>query len=861
MNACPRKPSACSTARPTSAQFGATRRSAATHRGDDLGEGIGVRTGSSRVAFLQRDCLGDPSVRSLGVWLAFVGPRRLKARRGYAVDDVLGYVSKHVRPAQVRQRFVSPRFRGRSLERVVSDTELAADNALERPTPDAWRDKALTDLSWANVLAHIAEHVVNSVTATRLAATRPYESQPDAERAHTWVAEAVALQERDARLPVRSTNPLAEVIATVRRGAPAGGPELRDVGRAVEQALGLRGHAFTHDEHCPSLAAAFNIDPTLTELARRLQAALDDNGQLYDSASEGLRNARRELGRARDALRHTQTQLLRKHKDQLAGAYFAERDGRFVLPVRTDAPRVEGTVLGSSGTGSTLYVEPAELVEANNRSRIAEAHVSQEEAKLLAELSSLVGARLTEVEAAYEVCLLADRVAACAAWAVRHSAIPIRFAPEPVLRLNQMRHPLLLPKSRQPASDGVVANDLELLPGQALILSGPNAGGKTVALKCLGLAVLLARSGLPVPCAGTSQIGWFGEVFTDIGDDQSISRSLSTFSAHVTNLAHCLTAADRGVLLLLDEVAGGTDPDEGAALAVALLQAFTRAGASVATTTHYDRLKQLGARAGGQFRNASVGFDLQKMRPTFRVTMGVPGASSALAVAERYGIPSSVIADAKAAIPKESHEQQRLIAQLEQELERTVSVRETQEAVLLETERRKDSFEREREHVLRHDRQALEKLASELTKEVQSARADLRRAKALLGTNTKDAYREAEALVSSAALPITLDGALTRAIQAPATALKVAPAEVLIVGATVRLLHLNTEAVIVEAPSKGQVRVSVGGLKMSVAVEQVQLPSHKKAQPSHPFENGKQAQAINKPLRGRLHQRSGCDAD
>ena len=718
-----------------------------------------------------------------------------------------------------------------AVEIAVPDIASGPVGGAEATAIDAWRDKTFDDLSWRAVLEHVSEHALNPVTVQRLLETTPLATRADAELAHARVSEAMELHRRDARLPVRSTSSLADALATLRRGATASGPELRDVGHAIQQAVTLRGHVFTHHDYCPTLSKAFDVDPSLRDLAHRLQTTLDDNGQLYDTASDALRNARRELAKSRDALRHTQAELLRKHKEQLAGAYFAERDGRFVLPVRTDAPRVEGTVLGSSGTGSTLYVEPAELLEANNRTRIAEAHVAQEEAKLLAELSSFVATRLTEVDRAYEVCLLADRVAACATWAIRHGATPIQFAPEPELRLVQMRHPLLLPRTRS-KDDGqpVVANDLTLPPAGALILSGPNAGGKTVALECLGLAALLARSGLPVPCDPTSRIGWFSDVFTDIGDDQSISRSLSTFSAHVTNLAHCLTVARRGVLLLLDEVAGGTDPDEGAALAVALLDAFTRAGASVATTTHYDRLKQLGASGDARFTNASVGFDLQRMVPTFRVTMGIPGASSAFAVAERYGIPEAVITAAKAAVPKENLQQQRLIAQLEDELERAASSRRANEAALAETERRREAFDREREHLLRQDRQALEKLAAELTRDVQTARADLRRAKALLGTGTRETYREAEQLVSAAALPITVDGALTRAIQSPALSTAAPnPSIDLVPGLTVRLVHLNTEAVVVEPSAKGQVRVSVGGLKMSVPVEQVQVPAHKKA--------------------------------
>lgn len=722
------------------------------------------------------------------------------------------------------------------------DAANAGENDPSLTREKAWRDKASADLGWPEVLERIAEHAVTEATVTRLLNTLPFEAQSDAQAMHARVFEAIALHDRGARLPLRRIEDLTEALGALERGAPASGRQLHDLAVCLDLAVSLRHHAFTHSEYCPTLARDFSVDPNLAEIARALHSSLDEQGQLFDHASAGLQSARKELDRAREALRSEQAQLLRKYKDQLSGAYFAEREGRFVLPVRTDAARVEGAVLGSSGSGGTLYVEPVEMLEKNNRTRIAEALVHREETRILAELSALAGARVAEIQSAYEACLLGDRVGASAAWAVRHGATPVAFADEPVLRLDQMRHPLLLPRSNAPQQKGaLVANNFELLPGQALILSGPNAGGKTVALKCLGLAAWLAKSGLPVPCAPSSAIGWFDEVFTDVGDDQSISRSLSTFSAHITNLAHCLTDSRRGVLLLLDEIAGGTDPDEGAALAVAILEAFCSSGASVATTTHYERLKQLGAREGGPYRNASVGFDMDRMRPTFRVTMGIPGASSALAVAERYGIPHSVVERAKAAMPKESRDQQQLIVRLEQELERATAARQAHEDLVADAERRREAFEREREHVLRGDRLVLERLSAELTKEVLDARADLRRAKALLGATSRDAYREAEALVNSAALPITLDGNLTMALKAASVPSARRESQEpqssnLTTGTVVRLNHLGTEAVVVEPPNKGQVRVSVGGLKMSVPLAQIQLPAQKKPPAARPVQ-------------------------
>ncbi len=685
-------------------------------------------------------------------------------------------------------------------------------------TDTTWLHSAARDLNWQEVLVNISAFAVNEQTVAALLERMPLAAREEAACEHAWVAEALALERAQCRLPIRRTGDLKDPLGALKRGADVSGSGLRQCVDCIEQSTLLFKHVSAQRELCPSLHQALVVDPELAPLARTLRAAIDDSGQLYDGASDGLRSARQQLAHSRDALRSEQTQLLRIYRDKLAGAYFAEREGRYVLPVRADAGRIEGTVLGSSATGNTLYVEPQSLIEKNNRVRIAEALVHQEETKILHELSMLAATHLGALERTAQQCLLADRIAAVATWAHRHQALPVTFAAEPVLELRQMRHPLLLSDD---ADSSPVANDLELNPAQALIISGPNAGGKTVALKCLGLAAWLARSGLPVPCAPQSKIGWFENVITDIGDDQSISRSLSTFSAHVQKLAHCVRRARRGTLLLLDEVAGGTDPEEGAALAVATLEALVAAGASVAVTTHYERLKQLGASGKESFRNASVGFDLERMSPTFRIHLGTPGASSALAVAQRFGLPEAVVTRARACLPKEQRDQQRLIEQLEQEREQVAQLLRDQQELLDEATRQRDASEREREHLLRQSRSELERLSAELTREVQQARTELRQAKALLRSPSREAWREAEQLVNAAAAPITLHGSLTRVLRQAPSQPAAPTSQELTVGTVVRLLHLNTEASVVEAPNKGQVRVAVGGLKMSVPLDQV----------------------------------------
>jgi DNA mismatch repair protein MutS2 len=425
------------------------------------------------------------------------------------------------------------------------------------------------------------------------------------------------------------------------------------------------------------------VVPELPGLLAELDRAIDRRGDepcIAADASPGLAEARKQVRAARQGLQAKADRLLRSPivAASLRDNYWTERDGRVVLPIRSDALgsiRERGAIIhGSSGTGHTFFVEPATLVEDNNGLREAELRALEEERKVLRALSAKVAGEADRLRRIQRACVGFDLMHARWRFGVGLDAVPPVLEPiegpwglRPSVELRGAKHPLML-------IDGidVVANDIVLERGHALVISGPNAGGKTVALKTLGLFALMAAAGLALPCEGTPAIPVFRQIITDVGDDQSIAANLSTFSAHVGHVRAALEAAERdgpGTLVLLDEVAVGTDPEQGAALAEAILVALVEAGATVVVTTHYDRLKLLATQpaTGASFHNAAVGFDLQRMRPTFRLSLGVPGSSSAIAVARRLGLPDAVLANAERLLGDEGVKIDELLRDIEAE--------------------------------------------------------------------------------------------------------------------------------------------------------------------------------------------------
>jgi DNA mismatch repair protein MutS2 len=538
----------------------------------------------------------------------------------------------------------------------------------------------------------------------------------------------------------RACEVLASAFATCTR--PGSGAE-----RADEWTRGLRacasrfvevGHEATLErpvEQCPRL---------LAELDRSIDRS-GDEPQISSKASPMLAEARSRRRAAKQSLQAKAERLLRSPviSESLRDRYWTERDGRIVLPVRSDrlgSVRSGGAIIhGSSASGHTFFVEPGELVEDNNALREAELAVAEEERKILRLLAAAVLEHASTLRGMQQACVELDLMLARLRFGESIGArMPARFVRTdldtgldtglatgldrgagPQIDLRAARHPAML-------LDGidVVPNDIVLERGHALIISGPNAGGKTVALKTLGVFALLAASGFALPCDGRPRVPLFRHIITDIGDDQSINANLSTFSAHIGHVGEALrAAAEHGdaTLVLLDEVAVGTDPEQGAALAEAILVGLVEAGATVVATTHYDRLKLLAtAPATAQrFHNAAVGFDLARMRPTFRLSFGVPGSSSAIAVARRLGLPESVLTRAEELLGDEGVKIDELLRDIEAERQSLARTRERIERDALRL-RERDSEVRARE------RRVLEGVRSRRAKAYAAAAEQLR---------------------------------------------------------------------------------------------------------------------------------------
>ncbi|MFH1130446.1 MAG: Smr/MutS family protein, partial [Pseudomonadota bacterium] len=546
--------------------------------------------------------------------------------------------------------------------------------------------------------------------------------------------------------------------------------------------------------------------------------SFEEDGTLADHASNDLARLRHQAAAIHAKLGQEMRRLLETPQIAkfLQDQFYTQRENRYVLPVRADAgPAIDGIVLGSSSSGATIFVEPREIVELNNELKVAELGVRREEIRILTELSELVQEEQHNIKNNQKIVTELDLINARARLAIQMQAYKPKLSEDWSLLLHKLRHPLMTLTETY-----VVANDLELGPHQCLIISGPNAGGKTVCLKAIGLCALMVRSGMHLPASEGSSIPLYSSVLAEIGDKQSIEQNLSTFTAHVQQLLILLQMANESTLILVDEVVTGTDPSEGQALAQALLESFAGTRTHLVVTTHYDGLKALPL-MDSRFTNASVGFDLERLMPSFAIHLGVPGSSCALAVASQLGLPKPINERAKEFLDQDERKLAALLTQLSDELHQLQEQKRLANQAEESARNKENELQKKIAELKSQGRKAVAQAYDESLQELKQARAELEQVRALLRRPIDTARaKQADRQISKSAQrikkhephPVPPEGR-------PANEHDLTP------GIKVFVPHLGGIGEVLEPASKGRVSVRIGGLRSQIAIDQVLVPS------------------------------------
>jgi len=603
--------------------------------------------------------------------------------------------------------------------------------------------------------------------------------------------------------------------------------EFLDAGSLLETASWLKQQFREEADRFPLLAERCRTLGDFRDLGAAIRRCVLPTGEINDDASSALRRIRAAIQQTRDAIQKTLRQILRSRQAESGEDYVTLRNDRFVIPVRSEHRRnLPGVVHGASGTGQTVFVEPFETVETNNQLVQLAEDEAAEIFRILKELTERLRATTGPLLTAAETISELDSVFARGRFARDFDACVPEFAESAELRLDAARHPVLEDKLRR-ENRTIVPMSLALGGEERmLVISGPNTGGKTVALKSTGLAALSAQAGIPV-AAQKAVLPLFDRLLVDIGDEQSIAADLSTFSAHMLNLKAMLEEATRQSLVLVDEMGTGTAPEEGAALAVALLEEFRKKNCIVLATTHHDRLKTYASKTPG-IVNAAVEFDEINLRPTYRLMVGVPGGSSGIAIAQRLGLAKEIIEHARSLLTPEAQEAADLIAYLHRsrdELDRMQKqMAEEQRALQQERQKlRSDWVERQKQRIMELEKQfaEMQKRFEENVAAVVAAVKD----RELRAQVEKTARRKMQEVRGEA--KEELNAALVQTISESQQDLGIKPetfpnvsSERLQPGARVRVRGFS-KPVILRRVDGGTAEIEAGPLRMKVSVDEI----------------------------------------
>ncbi len=577
-------------------------------------------------------------------------------------------------------------------------------------------------------------------------------------------------------------------------------------------------------------------------LEDRITGAILSEEEIADTASPALADIRRHMRQQESKIRDSLQKVISSpaYAKFLREPIITIRQGRYVVPVKSECKAdVPGLIHDVSATGSTLFVEPVSAVNANNALRELELKEKKEIERILAELSNEAAAHREDICMSLEMLIRLDVIFAKARLSFQMRACPPEINQEGRIELKKARHPLIDPTKVVPVSLRL-GTDFD-----TMIVTGPNTGGKTVTLKTVGLLTLMAECGLHIPAGEGSQISTFDAILADIGDEQSIAQSLSTFSSHMRTIVQVVGECDQRTLVLFDELGAGTDPAEGAALAVALIEFCRTMGSRVVATTHYAELKLYAMRTPGVI-NASCEFDVETLQPTYRLLIGIPGKSNAFAISRRLGLPEEILKKADELVGKSDKDFEDVLSQLEQQRQQMESARMEAERLRQETEKIKRSSEeysaqlqKEKDKALAEARRQAQRIIEDARRTANEASEELKALRRQLQENGDTAnlnQRQAE-------LRRSLNEAESRLREPKEEKKREKPSREILVGDTVELLKLGTRANVIAVNKDGTYQLQAGILKLVAKADEIYLleePNPYAQKPAHPAHSGRE---------------------
>ena len=598
----------------------------------------------------------------------------------------------------------------------------------------------------------------------------------------------------------------------------------------------------------------FSLSPN-KYLEDRITNAILSDDEMSDNASPDLKNIRRKMRQQDAKIRDQLEKLLRSptYKNSLQEAIVTQRNGRFVVPVKSEhRAEVAGMVHDTSGSGSTVFIEPASVVEANNEIKVLESRERDEIERILTELSEEAGSFYDSVRISYQSAVELNLIFAKAqlAYSMKASKAVLNAVGE--IELKQARHPLI-------AAEKVVPVDIRLgAEFDALVITGPNTGGKTVSIKTLGLLTLMAACGLYVPAADNSRVAVFRHVFADIGEEQSIEQSLSTFSAHMKNIVAIDKETDDSTLVLIDELGAGTDPVEGAALAVSILEALRKKGAKIAATTHYSELKEYALNTE-RVENASCEFSVETLRPTYKLLIGIPGRSNAFAISERLGISPDIIDNARKLVSSENQRFEDVVdtleqtrAEMEHEKQKTLELQGEVDALRKKAEQQVEDAKQKSDRELERAKQEAQRIVENARRAANSLILEVERLKKEQAREKNAAEMARKAKAAMKRQLNDLDDLTAERLGEEDDGDYVLPRP-LTIGDTVYVTVLGTNGTVTALPdSKDNVEIQAGSMKMKVPLQSLRLRNS-------PKKNTPQRTAVTRSDRGPSTSKTSVD--